>query len=39
MVPKNPGGVTPTMVKGTLFKTRDRPTVSAAPPYRRCQNA
>ena len=37
--PKKEGGVTPTIVKGTPFRSSVRPTASAAPPKRRCQNA
>ena len=37
--PKNPGGVTPTIVNGTRSTVSDRPMTSAAPPKRRCQNA
>ena len=37
--PKNPGGVTPTMVKSVRLMGNDRPTTSRAPPNSRCQNA
>jgi hypothetical protein len=37
--PKNSGGVTPTIVNGTLLMRSDRPSTSTAPPNRRCQNA
>jgi hypothetical protein len=37
--PKNPGGVTPTMVKSVRLIGSERPTTSADPPNSRCQNA
>ncbi len=36
--PKNPGGVTPTIVNGTRSTTSGVPTTFAAPPKRRCHS-